>query len=226
MGELLEDIMTVGAGAPEGARSRSLCERARRYASLAALFRPRSKVRSQALCGLSDTCRWRGTACPFPELVPVQPQQPVELIEGDSLEREYDRLFGTHAGFFRTPVLSPLAGTRLAPAGRTLARVQEQYAAWGYPRDSAGADGLPADHVSVELDFVAHCLLLASHDVRGALEAAQAFHLCELQPWLPLFAASAISTTRHPTMRFAARTLETFLACERLTFISDGSDVW
>jgi hypothetical protein len=220
MGELLQYITTSGVGVADDVWGRGLCERAQRYAALAALLRPDSCVRSEAVHLLAAPCRYRSDACPFPELVPPPIAQGLDPGSSEGLALEYDRVFGGEGGR-RVPVLSPCATAYLMPGAETTDRLERCYKAWGYGLYDDPLPRTSPSHISSELDFVAHCLLLSCHGARGALEAARSFHLTELQGWAPLLAAAVIGVARHPALRYAARTLETFLACERLTFLSE-----
>jgi len=128
------------------------------------------------------------------------------------------QLFGECDYDPRVNVVPPRESTYLDPGdGSRIREVQEIYSRCGYtiPRRLRGLEC--PDHISVELDFMAHCLERISLDA-DSNQTAHAFFSQHLSGWAVLFAVATERRAMHTTIRYTALVLDKFLACESVTF--------
>jgi hypothetical protein len=85
------------------------------------------------------------------------------------------------------------------------------------------ADFVPAEfeggcvgHISVEMAFMAHCLVCGAGGDRLAL--AREFFVEHLADWAVLFAVVTAQQACEPVMRYAGLALDKYLICEAATF--------
>lgn len=224
MSEVLQDILGVEVLVEGGPVVGTLLERAQRYASLASLLRPSTGPIHDAVRRLAAPCWKHPGGCPFPELVPALPAIDA-VVCAHALDESYGyelaRVLGDPGEVRRFPMVSPCAATYSVSGSALPGRVLALYRRWGFGLCDRELSPECACHVANELDFAAHCLMLSGVGVPGALGCARAFQHDELQPWVPLFAAAVIGTARHPLLRYVARKLDAFMACETLTFLCD-----
>lgn len=131
-------------------------------------------------------------------------------------------LAAAHAHLIGTPDTMHAAGCAFAkeashcpgdPRPRAEA-IMHEYRAAGYWTHDVQPKPLCPGHISNELGFMAHCLLLVDIGVPALQETADRFFAEHLEPWAMVFGATLASTADHPVLRFAGLTLEQFMLCE------------
>lgn len=104
-------------------------------------------------------------------------------------------------------------------------RVRRLYTTTGYrpPRWLARVEG--PDHMAVELDFMAYCLVHSTGCGPHYVDVAECFYSEHLALWAVLFAAVTTRAAMHPALKFVGLALDKFIACEALTFRRSVSDL-
>ncbi|MDO8848726.1 MAG: metallophosphoesterase family protein [Coriobacteriia bacterium] len=137
-----------------------------------------------------------------------------------AFEAERDRLYGLESGFDPfVHVLSPEEGTYVSgDVQGHLALIEAAYAEGVFTAPEVRNGLHPPDHISSELDFVAHCLRGAAAGDPRARDRAHDFFATHLAEWAVLFAVVVGQQAREPVMRFAGLALDKFLTCEGAIF--------
>jgi TorA maturation chaperone TorD len=132
-----------------------------------------------------------------------------------SLEEAYSLLFGGPDPLHDMPRVPPSATDYLTDdPERTRSAVLGLYRDLGFVDVDVRLEPREPCHVVNELEFIAHCLDLASYELPNALRVAQEFATVHLTPWGVLFAAATAARAEHPVHRFAGLVLEQMLCCE------------
>ncbi len=137
-----------------------------------------------------------------------------------AFEAERDRLYGLDSGFDPfVHVLSPEEGTYISgDIQGHLALIEAAYAEGVFTVPEVRNGLHPPDHISSELDFVAHCLRGAAAGDPRARDRAHDFFVKHLAEWAVLFAVVVGQQAHEPVMRFAGLALDKFLTCEGSIF--------
>lgn len=131
-------------------------------------------------------------------------------------------LAAAHAHLIGAPDASHVVGCVFAHEasycpGDATPRVEaivSEYRAAGFWTHDVRPRPLCPGHISNQLGFMAHCLLLVDIGVPALQVTADRFFATHLEPWAMVFGASLASTADHPVLRFAGLALEQFMLCE------------
>jgi|Deesub1362A_J573_1020465.scaffolds.fasta_scaffold00078_62 TorA maturation chaperone TorD len=134
----------------------------------------------------------------------------IEELE-QSVKDEFNRLFIDPYGEIISPYQSSYEGD--TPYNKTTLRVKEFYRKCGYSMRDASE---PADHISVELLFMAEsCKNAIEGDYKKELECQRRFLDTELSRWISRFCDSIDNRDDSEFYRAAAKILKGFIKMER-----------
>ncbi len=131
-------------------------------------------------------------------------------------------LAAAHAHLIGAPNASHVAGCTFAneasycsgDLSRHVEAITSEYRAAGYWTHDVRPQSLCPGHISNQLGFMAHCLLLVDIGVPALQDTADRFFARHLEPWAMVFGTALASTADHPVLRFAGLVLEQFMLCE------------
>ncbi len=195
-------------------------QRADRYEALAGLFRfpeciPVDSI-EVLLRGCAE-CPYRGSEHlhALTEAGDLARAWATNVRCGGSLAAAHARLFGAADDRHLVGcVFATETSYRPEDPNALVDEIVAEYRAVGYWGQDVEPRPLCPGHISNELGFVAHCLLLGDLGVAPARDAAERFFATHLEPWAMLFGATVASSADHPVLRFAGLALEQFMVCE------------